>query len=623
MCGIAGIVNASLTGGAMERQLESMLPGIAPRGPDGVGRVVEAGVALLHTRLAIIDLETGQQPLWNEDRTIACIFNGELYNYRELRDELLGRGHVFATQSDTEVLVHLYEERAVELTSHVRGMYAFAIYDRPRSRVFIARDHLGIKPLFLANTEGGVAFASTIGALRAVMSSKELDREAMALYFQFGRVPEPRTAYESVRSLPPGHHAMIDVETAAVRVARHYCLPRVQGGVVRETRDPVSAARAAFEHAITSHLVADVEVAAFLSGGIDSSLVAAAAQRRMSRPLRTYCFGFPGKTLFDEARFAEVVATRLGTRHETVEVTASPRDLVRRGIEAVHQPFGVASFLPLLSLCEVAARDVKVVLSGDGGDEVALGYPWYRWMRNTQWVPRSRNPDATIRGLRALEREAAERGLTTGRRALKWARGVVMPRHLTADAWRYEMTPDESWSMLRADLRPPNGAPPSPGEEAWEVESQGVAALRRSDLQVSLRDEMLPKLDRAGMAFGLEGRVPLLDDDFVEAMLNIPIKVHLSDPRGKAILRQWAKEMVPGLDLQRPKHGFDVPIADWLRRELRDDVNRLLLDPRRKGLTDRAAAAGVWRRLEAGSPGAAHAAYAVLVAELWFESASL
>jgi asparagine synthase (glutamine-hydrolysing) len=619
MCGIAGVVGRALEPAEIERRLERMLPGIATRGPDGVGRLVAPGVGLLHTRLAIIDLVTGDQPIWNEARSVACIFNGEIYNYRALQDRLRERGHTMATRSDTETLVHLYEDYGPELVRHIHGMYALAIYDVRAQTLLLARDRLGIKPLYVAQgRDGVVSFASGIDSLLAAGASRDPDPEAIVQFLRFCRVPEPRTAYREVRALLPGHRMLVDVCAGTTREERFYALPP-ESAPERDAAPALADARAALRRSIERHLIADVEVAAFLSGGIDSSLVVAEAQRASSRPLRTFCVSFAGVEGYDEREFAERVARHLGTRHETIEVSAAPAELVRSALRAVQQPFAVASFLPLLLLCQRAASQVKVVLTGDGGDEVAFGYPAYRWMRATGWIPRLHDHEMAPRVLRAMERVAAGRGLHRTRKALKFGRGLLSSSVArTADAWKFEIDAQEATSLLQRDLRPA-APPPSPGEAVWSDRLDAASALRRSDLEVLLRDEMLPKLDRAGMAFGLEGRVPLLDDDFVEAMMRVPMRVHLADREGKAVLREWARELVPGVDADRPKHGFDVPMGRWLQGGLRDDVDRLLLDRSRRGLIDRESAAHVWRRVEGGTPGAAHTAYALLMAEMWFE----
>jgi asparagine synthase (glutamine-hydrolysing) len=612
------VINGTASPDQLNLQLDRMLPGIASRGPDGCGRLVEPGVGLLHTRLAIIDLVTGDQPIWNERRTVACVFNGEIYNYRALAADLASRGHHLATRSDTEVLVHLYEDHGPDLVAHIHGMYAFAIFDRENNRVLLARDRLGMKPLFITESGGRMAFASSIESLVSVGASRDPDNIALAHYLRYYRVPEPRTAFKAIRTLPAGHVSIIRLDSGT-KTARAFFDPGSCGGSELPTGDLVANARGAFQNSIRSHLIADVEVGAFLSGGIDSSLVVAEAQRLVSRPLRTFCVGFAGAGQdYDETRYAERVAAAIGTRHETIRVTSPPTDLIRFAIRATNQPFAVASFLPLLTMCRRASQDVKVVLTGDGGDEVGFGYPWYRWIKTARAV-HSFLPTLRSDRLRPLERLMADRGLHSARRALKFARGLLLPSADAADAWRYELEGNEAVALLNEEHRP-STAPSSPNDARWPQLRDAAEALRRVDLRVSLCDEMLTKVDRAGMAFGLEGRVPLLDDEFVEAMMRIPAAVHMSDPRGKAVLRAWARELVPGIDADRPKHGFDVPIGQWLVGELYDDVRRLLLDPSKRGLTDKAAVAKVWRRVQAGVPGAAHTAYALLVAELWFES---
>jgi asparagine synthase (glutamine-hydrolysing) len=591
-----------------------MIPGIRSRGPDGTGMLAEHGVGLLHTRLAIIDLITGDQPLWNETRTVACILNGEIYNYRELTKELRSR-HSFATRSDTEVIVHLYEELGDDCLHELRGMYALAIWDAPRRRLLVARDRLGIKPLYTARLDSGFAFASSIESLLAGGASRDPDSAALTQFLQFQKVPEPRTAYREVATLPPAHYVSVDVGTGRVERRRFYRHVAPTSGDHRE--EAVCSARAAFERSVSTHLVADVEVAAFLSGGVDSSLVVAQAQRLSSRPLRTYCVSFRDAVGYDESDHAARVARAIGTCHETIDVSMAPADVMRTVLDAAQQPFAVASFVPLLLLCREAARHVKVVLTGDGGDEVDFGYPWYRWMVGASRLPGGVRRARSSPWIRRLEMGAASRELDRMRRVLKFIRGALSTGAASSDAWRYELTGPDALALLRPEHRPP-ALPPSPYEEAWDRSLGDVAAMRKADLDVLLRDEMLPKLDRSGMAFGLEGRVPLLDDDFVEAMLAVPVSAHLPDRKGKAVLRAWAREMVPGIDLDRPKHGFDVPVRAWLLDGLREDVRRLVLDDRQQRLTDPVVARGLWHQVERGGAGAAHAFFAVLMAETWF-----
>lgn len=619
MCGIGGVVSRGASSEAIHGQLDRMLPHIRSRGPDGCGRLVAPGVGLIHTRLAIIDLSTGDQPIWNEDRTVACVFNGEIYNYRGLTENLRKRGHRFATQSDTEVLVHSYEAFGEDLTDHVQGMFAFAIWDAVKRRLVLGRDRLGIKPLYVAQTRERVAFASAIDAVLSAGISRDVDPVAVAEYMRFQKVPEPRTMYRDIRSLRPGHVAVADVGTGAWTERRYFSLT--------DTHPPSSSgdggvahARHAFERAVASHLVADVEVAAFLSGGIDSSLVVAQGQRLAGRPLRTFSVSFEGEA-YDESPYAESVARTLGTIHETIKVTGVSSALVESAIAATQQPFANPSFLPLLRLCERAASRVKVVLTGDGGDEVGFGYPWYRWARMASYVPRRLGPAFGAAALRRLEVAATTSAhLGPLRRPARFLRGALLGDGAASDIWRYDLDWVEARALLKPDLRETLAEYiASPSEREWLGTLDDESALRRVDLAVLLRDEMLPKLDRAGMAFGLEGRVPLLEDEFVQAMLQVPTHVHMAGRRGKALLRRWAEELVPGIDVNRPKHGFDVPIMDWLDGGLRRDLERLVLAPERPAFVDPTVAGDVLRRARAGSKGAATSLYAMLVAELWQE----
>lgn len=624
MCGIAGLVRANRSSQQIDRCLSSMLPGIASRGPDGQGHFVDHEVGLLHTRLAIIDLLTGEQPIWNERRTVACVFNGEIYNFKELRAALLARGHRFSTTTDTEVLVHLYEEHGAEVASHLHGMFAFALWDTERRRLVLSRDRLGIKPLFVAKLAQGLAFASSIAALAALPEvSREPDPVALAGYVRKYKVAEPRTAYRGVQTLLPGHTMTLAAPSFAAQARRFADLPSTQRPPATGSARREAEARAAFDHSIASHLVADVEVGAFLSGGIDSTLVVARAQQLSERPLRTFSISFREHGSFDESAHAARVASALGTKHQTFDVSSAPVDLLETALRATGQPFAVASFLPLLLLCDKASHEVKVVLTGDGGDEVGGGYPWYRWMR----LAHGRRPmhaathaaDGVLR--RGEVAVAGRRSLRHLRRAVKFARGALLPPAEASDAWRYELTAPEAASLLAPPLRDAAIERREP-EVEWDDDSDAVEALRRWDLRVLLRDEMLPKLDRAGMAFGLEGRVPLLDDTFVDAMLRVPMSEHLAHSNGKALLRRWATELCPGADTGRPKHGFDVPIGAWLDGALRGHLQRLLLAPSRPAIFDPAGAAGLVSRMRHGVPGAGHTLYAMLLASLWFETSN-
>lgn len=621
MCGIVGVVRPRATRPELGRTLDRMYSGIATRGPDGQGRLVRPGVGLLNTRLAIVDVVGGDQPIWNEDHTVGCVFNGEIYNFSYLRRRLEGLGHRFATCCDTEVLVHLYEEYGAGLVEAIHGMFSFAIYDLHRECVVIGRDRLGIKPLYVAPISGGLVFGSSIRSLLDAGVSSDPDVSALAEYLRFYKVGEPRTAYKAIRTLLPGHTMTVDAVTGLHSQEKFFQVaelsPFVEGQDIESLE---AAAHDAFRAAVKTHLSADVEVGAFLSGGVDSSLVVAEAQEIAGLPLRTYSIAFLGAHGFNEAPWAERVASHLGTNHETFEVRSAALDLLHESLDACDQPFAIASFLPMLSLSRLASKQLKVVLTGDGGDEVGFGYPWYRWIDRTVTGRVSGRPTvpATLLG---MERMATRLGANRIRRAAKFARGAALGGPGASDAWRYDLTGDGALSLLVPEFRhaAENGSLATPTERGWAAGMNQVDALRRADLSVLLRDEMLPKVDRSTMAAGVEARVPLLDDAFVAAMVAVPSGRHMAHPSGKSLLRKWLREALPGLDLDRPKHGFDVPIQHWLRTDLRPEVERLLLAPRRFGLIDAAAARVVWSRAEAGAPGAGHTVYAMLLAELWFE----
>lgn len=566
MCGIAGFVGWSLSLADSEMKLRAMCSAIVHRGPDDEGRFVASRVALGMRRLSIIDVANGRQPIANEDGSIHVVLNGEIYNHRELRAKLTNLGHRFATRSDTETIVHLYEEAGDALVDELRGMFSFALWDAQRQRLVVARDRVGIKPLYYWEHAGGVAFVSELRSLLAMPGFiARVNPKAIAAYLAFGYVPETACILEGVRKLPPGHQLTWDRDLG-VSVKRYWT-------PVRETRewaeeDAVSELRRLLNESVELHLESDVPLGAFLSGGIDSSTVVALMARHARRPVRTFSIGFDDPA-FDEAPHAARVARELGTLHTELIVSPNADTLIEHVVRAFDEPFADSSALPTFLVSQLAREHVTVALSGDGGDELFGGYERYAEVTQLGQLGSA--------GLRSAIGGVVRRmpHVSPGRNyLLDWSR--------TKQA-RY--TARVTLPLLRSE----GGA--ARAEVAALLESRDsllddsfAAAGSRDfltqmmlvDLGTYLPGDILTKVDRASMAHSLEARVPLLDHRLIEFAVSLPSSFKLRHGTGKWILRQAINGLVPSSVLEHPKQGFAVPLRRWFRKELRHRVDALL-----------------------------------------------
>jgi asparagine synthase (glutamine-hydrolysing) len=555
MCGICGMV---APGGADRDRLAAMSATLEHRGPDSDGMVVDGAAGLAARRLAIIDLESGDQPVTNEDGTVHVVQNGELYNYRALREELARRGHAFRTEGDTEVIAHLYEEQGHRFADRLRGMFAIALWDARRGRLVLARDRFGIKPLAYRPTAGGLEFASELRAL----APGEVDLDALAGFLAFNAVPGPRTIYRDTHKLPPGH--VLVWEDGRLRLER-YARPRPvpAGGVRREPAEELAEElRGRLADSVRAHLVADVPVGVFLSGGIDSSLLAALASRASPEPVRTYSIGFR-EASFDETPDARLVASRYGTRHEELVLRPDAALLLPALAEAFDEPFADSSALPTYLVSELASRHVKVALSGEGGDELFGGYFTYA---ADLLAPR-------LARLARLSRPLVERlPVSTARtsfdyRAKRFVRAAHLPPLERHHGWKEIFSADARAELTgRAD-----GCDPLDALRARYAETEGaepLARLQDVDLGTYLVDDLLVKTDRASMAHSLEARIPFLDTAVTDLALALPSDLKVHRLRKKVLLRRAAAPLLPRELLRRRKRGFSIPAAAWLRGEL-------------------------------------------------------
>jgi asparagine synthase (glutamine-hydrolysing) len=545
---------------------------LAHRGPDDEGFFVEGPAALAMRRLEIIDLATGHQPMSGEDRRVWTVFNGEIYNYRELTAELTARGHIFRTRSDTEAIVHGYEERGLSSLGDLEGMFAVALWDAPARTLVLARDRLGIKPLYYAVLSDQIVFASELKALvEHPAIDRTLDLTALSRYLAHEYVPAPSSIFRSIRKLPAGH--WLTYTDGRVKVEPYWTLVFRPDPAIGAA-DAVEELRGVLDLAVRQHLVSDVPLGVFLSGGIDSSAVAAFAARHVGSRLKTFSIGFE-QASFDESVHARRVARALGTdHHEEILDASGARDLVERLPDLLDEPLGDASLIPTFLLSRFTRRSVTVALSGDGGDELFAGYPTYqahRLARGVEVLPR------WLR--RRLMRPVVERlpvslsNLSLDFKLKRFFEGMdyaAVERHAV---WLGSFTPAEQRELFTQEALGRMEAPPSYAAFHEILASapslEGLERMLYLDLKGYLGEGVLTKTDRASMACSLEVRVPLLDRRVVELAARLPIDLKLRGLTTKWVLKRALAGMLPPETLARPKKGFGIPIGHWFRDALR------------------------------------------------------
>jgi asparagine synthase (glutamine-hydrolysing) len=582
MCGIAGIFDLSERRPIDEALLVAMRDSIRHRGPDGEGLHVEPGVGLAHRRLSIIDVAGGQQPLYNEDRSVALVYNGEIYNYRGLVDELRSRGHVFRTHCDTEVVVHAWEEWGEASVERFNGMFAFALWDRNRGKGFLARDRLGIKPLYYVELANGqVLFGSELKALLPHPGlPRDIDPKAVEEFFAYGYVAEPRSIYRGVKKLAPGHTLTIEADRALEQ--RRYwdvVFERRNVGPELELADELVLRLRA---AVASHLMSEVPLGAFLSGGVDSSAVVAMMTQVSSDPVNTCSIRF-GESDFDESRYAAEVAERYRTNHLSSVVDPADFGLVERLASLYDEPFADSSAMPTYRVSELARRRVTVALSGDGGDESFGGYRRYRWHTyeekvralvpgalrgplfgllgrlypKADWAPKVLRAKSTLEALALDPIEGYFHSVSI--------LGDELRGRLFRDSFRRELQGYHAIEVLRRHLE---RAPEHP-----------LSRVQYLDLKTYLPGDILTKVDRASMAHSLEVRVPILDHELIEWVAGLPPEMKLRGREGKYVFKRAMEAYLPRELLYRPKMGFAVPLSSWFRGPLRTRVREAVTSP--------------------------------------------
>jgi asparagine synthase (glutamine-hydrolysing) len=559
MCAIVGKVrrHGDIDRDALVRVRDTMVH----RGPDDAGIFINAqgNLGLAHRRLSIIDLSAnGHQPMTNEDESIWLVFNGEIYNFRELKLLLEAAGHVFRSNTDSEVIIHAYEQWGINSVERLRGMFAYALWDEPRQSLFLARDRLGIKPLFYWQRDGDLTFASELKAIRADMkTSLPLDQSAIYDFFTYGYIPTPKTIYRDVCKLPPGHFAVY--QGARLELHQYWDAPFCARSGISEA-DAIGMVREKLTEATALHLIADVPVGVLLSGGIDSSTVCALSAEKVSGPLHTFCIGFDVAE-HSETAFARIVADRYATKHHELTVTNEMAAALRKKVVAMYdEPFADGSAMPTFCVSELARRNVKVAISGEGGDEVFGGYTWYLdWLRFAfaDLLPES------MRRLLKLSATSLPAGFK-GKWPLQMAsldaieRYVKLMSGLLREEKRTLLAPefcrqfdgyDDYWHFRKF----------------WREDLDPLSRLQYLDIKTYLNDDILTKLDRASMAVSLEARVPLLDHELLETVLTLPLSIRNPKAQAKYLFKRAVADLLPTEILTRRKKGFSVPFYEWLK----------------------------------------------------------
>jgi asparagine synthase (glutamine-hydrolysing) len=588
VCGICGAVWTDPGRALEDEQLIAMRERLMHRGPDDAGSYRDAHAALGFRRLSIVDLAGGHQPLSNEDGTVWVVFNGEIYNFPALRHRLEARGHVLRSAGDTEVLVHLYEDEGPGLFEHLRGMFALAIWDAPRRRLVLGRDRLGQKPLLYRYEPGRLTFASELKALLALPPSivpRRVDPRALDQYLTFGYIPHPATILEGVHKLPPAHYAVW--HDGRMELGR-YWEPDWEAEHDRPVEEDVERLRALLAEAVREQMVADVPLGAFLSGGIDSTIIAGLMKQAGAGPVRTFAIGFDDPA-FDERSYAETAARHLGTEHHSFVVAPRAWEVLPALAEQFDEPFADSSALPTWFVARETRRHVTVALTGDAGDELFGGYDRYRALALAGWFDRLPDRSRQLLGgplARALPVSVrAKTPLRKVRRLLEGVKDPPATRYLRwmvlfdesdrvalyGDSWLDHLaaagTADPAEVLRRAlDV--------APGRDP-------VTRAMIADLLTYLPGDLLPKIDMASMAHSLECRGPFLDHRVVELALALPLnrKLRLRGGRSKVLLKRAFADLLPPTLRNRPKMGFGVPLDRWFRGPLRAEVQEVLLDP--------------------------------------------
>jgi asparagine synthase (glutamine-hydrolysing) len=621
MCGIAGVVSSDRSERIDEATVHQMCQAIVHRGPDDEGILARQNTGLGMRRLSIIDLAGGHQPIFNEDRSAWIVYNGEVYNFPELRPELEARGHHFATNTDTEMIVHLYEEMGSECVQKLRGMFAFALWDERRQRLLIARDRLGKKPLHYALHRGKLYFASEIKSILAVAPElAEVNRAALMQYMYFGYVPDPATAFVGIKKLPPGH--LLEFERGELRIRKYWDLPEYGTHHPKSEEECLEELEYHLAEAVRIRLISDVPLGAMLSGGTDSSTIVALMARASSKPVKTFAIGFR-QADFDESKYARIVAEKFSTEHHQLLLDPEIVSTLEKLTQSMEEPFSDPSMLPTYFVSCLARQHVTVALSGDGGDELFAGYERYGIQQRRQIF--SKIPQSAWRMYREHLFPFVPRGML-GRNlsynlSLPWRERYV-DQMCTLPVFERD-TP-----LLTPEFRATIAESGDPKDILFGYFENApaqdpISEMLYVDTKTYLVEDILTKVDRMSMLTSLEVRVPILDHLFVEWVTALGVEWKMRDGKQKYIFRKLAERVgVPKEVLYRPKQGFALPLPHWMRNELKELILTVLLEPRtlQRGYFD---PKGVRRLLDEHFSGRRNQhglIWRLLIFELWYRN---
>lgn len=620
MCGISGIVNYDRQRVVRADVLKRMCDTLAHRGPDDEGFFIDRYVGLGMRRLSVIDLDSGRQPIANEDGRVWIVFNGEIYNYPELRKTLEHKGHVFSTYSDTETIVHAYEEYGDDCLQHLNGMFALAIWDGRQDKLLLARDRLGIKPLYYFLHDRGLVFASE---LKAVLEHpdvpRQIDLEALDSFLTFEYIPAPLSIFQGIRKLPPGHVLVLQDGKATVR--QYWVL---HGAPVTGTEDDLAhELYDLLQDAVRIRLISDVPLGAFLSGGIDSSILVCMMSEIMERPVQTFSIGFDDPS-YNESSYARLVASHCGANHHERTVCPEAVHLVENLMRFVDEPLADVSIFPTYLVSQLAREHVTVVLSGDGGDELFAGYDWYVASRLGQFYDRLPGVLRTrwLPGVfEAIPPTARKKGLVN--KLKRFVEGAALPADLQQFRWNMFLTDGKRQRLYSPDLQDELQHVDSTARFAGYLQTaDGAEPLWRqqfADIKTFLVDDILVKVDRMSMANSLEARTPYLDHRVVAFAAGLPAHMKLRGLQTKYLLKKSVATKLPRAILARRKEGFSIPMKNWLRRELSPMMQDVLSAARlkREGFFNPLYVEALKAEHLAGEANHAHQLWSLMVFELW------
>ena len=626
MCGIAGWINldnkSSQNGEAV---LHAMCERMKHRGPDSEGLWIENQVALGMRRLSIIDLATGEQPVYSEDKSVVVVMNGELYNFREVRADLEKRGHQFETQTDTEILPHLYEEYGEAMLEHINGMFAFALWDKRREKLLIARDRFGEKPLYYGVFDGKLIFASEPKVLLSNPAVKpEINTDALRQFLSFDYVPAPHSIYKGVSKLPAAH--LLTVEKGEIKTRRYWNLTWHKNGSTPSIEKAAEDLRELLADAVRMRLVSDVPLGILLSGGVDSSTVAAFATQFSTEKVKTFSIGFEEDS-FDESKYARQVAEHLNTEHYEEKLSVEKAaDLISEIGTWLDEPMSDGSLIPTFLLSRFVRKHVTVALGGDGGDEIFAGYPMYfghkvanlygklpRVLRSGLIEPIVNNLPVSTKNL-SFDYKA--------KRFVAASKYDLVTRH---HSWFGSFSIDQQRNLLSKDVAANTSNDIYRDAKALlEIcdAANEIEQMQFLDINFYMAEDILTKVDRASMAVSLEVRAPFLDPRVAQFAAGLPLEYKLKGNKGKYILKKAVAPLLPKTILQRPKKGFGIPIAEWLKGRLNPLLHDLLAPERLKnqGLFDAEFVQKLIKEHETGAASHHKQLWTLLVFQLWFDN---